>query len=69
MQKSISESAVRRQAKRRGWMLIKFRGRNPDVHRYGIFKLSDVQTDGLVLMNDELNSYGCDLEKCAEYIS
>jgi hypothetical protein len=69
MKKSTSESAVRRRATRRGLILNKFHGRNPDDSRYGTFMVSDARTGGIVMTHDRGNGFGCDLQECAKYIS
>jgi hypothetical protein len=66
---SNRESAVRKRGLRRGLVLRKFRGRNPDNWLLGTYMIVDARTNCIVLMRDRYYGFGCDLEECAEYVS
>ena len=65
---TISESGVRRLARREGYLVRKSRSRDPDAIGYGAFMLIDRDTGGAILGGYPFQ-YTADLEEIREYLT
>ena len=65
----LSESAVRRKAKRQGLQLQKCRARNPDNLLYGTYHLIDPYYNTLVFYWYAYGrGFGCTLKECDDFL-
>ncbi len=71
MTTTMSESAVRRLARKQGYLLRKSRSRTPDSPDYGLYNLIDPDTGGAVMaQNDAVRSpFNWSLEQVATYLN
>lgn len=63
---SNTESALRKRAYRRGFIMRKCRLRNLEHPDYGTFQLADFYN--VLVLGDRNTGFGCDLEEIAEFL-
>ena len=68
---TISEAAVRRLARKYGYVLRKSRSRTPDYPDYGLYNLFDPSTGGAAMRHNDavLSPFNWSLEAVADYLN
>lgn len=64
----VQENRARRKAQRRGLMLYRSRRRDPQALDFGMYMVTDVQTNGLVHSSAPWGGYALTLDQAEELI-